>query len=110
ETIGERTAFALQHKKSNRVLFNHEPYGFDRVDYKLVDGKKVGGRLVENVKEQKIAREVIALRQASQNPGAPPSFRYLASMLNSRGVPTKRGGKWYASTVSNVVNNRKLYE
>ena len=31
------------------------------------------------------------------------SLRAIASALNEEGVPTKRGGAWYASTVRNAL-------
>jgi hypothetical protein len=31
------------------------------------------------------------------------SLRTIAEALNTRGVPTARGGRWQAMTVSNVV-------
>jgi len=37
------------------------------------------------------------------------SMGAIADRLNSEGVPTKRGGKWYASTVQYILNNR-LYK
>jgi hypothetical protein len=31
------------------------------------------------------------------------TLREIADALNARGVPTARGGRWYAMTVSNVL-------
>lgn len=33
----------------------------------------------------------------------------IANELNADGVPTKRGGKWYAATVHYIMHN-KLYK
>ncbi len=107
--ISERTTFALRHKKSTRKqLFNHDPYGYNRIGFTLdTKGKKVGGELQENEDEMAVAREIIARRA---NLSGQPSLRHVAATLNQRGVPAKRGGKWHASAVANIVNNWKLYE
>jgi site-specific DNA recombinase len=89
EAIGERTAAAMQHKKSRRQVYNHTPYGFQRV----------GERLIPDPKEQEIAIEVRQMR-ASGN-----SLREIAGRLNERGIPSKQGGSWYASTVASLVNS-----
>ncbi len=33
------------------------------------------------------------------------SINEIARRLNRDGIPTKKGGKWYASTVSNILRN-----
>jgi DNA invertase Pin-like site-specific DNA recombinase len=35
------------------------------------------------------------------------TLREIADTLNDEGVPTKRGGEWYASTVSYILKNDK---
>ena len=47
ETIGERTATALRHKRAKGEVFNHAPLGYDAVD----------GALVPNAAELAICRE-----------------------------------------------------
>ncbi|MBA7703624.1 hypothetical protein ES703_112412 [subsurface metagenome] len=37
------------------------------------------------------------------------SMKAIADHLNDKQVPTKRGGKWYASTIQYILNN-KLYK
>jgi DNA invertase Pin-like site-specific DNA recombinase len=37
------------------------------------------------------------------------SMKAIADHLNDNGIPTKRGGKWYASTIQYILNN-KLYK
>ncbi len=88
--IAERTACALQHKKTHRQVFNHEPFGYIRN----------GSALVASVEEQAVISRIHALRSAGETLGG------IADALNVEGVPTKRaGGKWYAKTVSNVLNS-----
>jgi len=91
--IAERTATALAHKKAHREVYSPTPYGFDRVEE----------RLLENAQEQETLAQVFAWRRAGW------SLRTIAGELNRRGIPTKQGGRWYASTVRYLLQN-KLYE
>jgi DNA invertase Pin-like site-specific DNA recombinase len=48
--------------------------------------------------------EVVRLRIASDH-AAGKSLNAIAATLNEEGVPTAKGGKWYASTISHVVRS-----
>jgi len=88
--IAERTTQALAHKKAHREVYSPTPLGFDRN----------GDALVENEAEQATVRRILDLKAA----GA--SINEIARRLNADGIPTKKGsGRWYASTVSNVLKN-----
>lgn len=87
--IAERTATALAHKKANREAYSPTPLGFDRN----------GAALVPNEREQKTVEFIREQRAAGL------SLREIANRLNADGVPTKKGGKWYASTVKYVLEN-----
>lgn len=91
--IAERTATALNHKKAHRQVYGPTPYGFDRVEEALA----------QNAGE----REVLALIFAWRRTGW--SLRRIAGELNGRGVSTKQGGRWHASTVRYMLQNN-LYE
>jgi len=91
--IAERTATALAHKKANREAYSPTPLGFDRK----------GDALVVNEREQEAVRFIREQRAAGL------SLREIADQLNAAGVPTKKGGKWYASTVKYILENN-LYE
>jgi len=91
--IAERTATALAHKKAHREAYAPTPYGFERL----------GGRLAQNRQEQEVIAQIFAWRQAGW------SLRKIASELNRRGIPTKQGGRWYASTVRYLLQN-SLYQ
>jgi DNA invertase Pin-like site-specific DNA recombinase len=93
EAIGERTSTALQYKRTNRQVFNHTPYGYTRD----------GDALVPLAEEQAIMGRVRALRAAGETLDA------IAGTLNAEAIPTKRGAKWYARTVSNILTT-SLYE
>lgn len=92
DQISERTSAILQHKKENGRVYAPVPFGFDR------DGDK----LVENHEELSVVDLVKEWREKGW------SLRRIASELSNRGVPTKTGKKWYASTVRYILNN-ELY-
>lgn len=54
--------------------------------------------------EAEVVREVFALRDKGL------SMDKIAKELNAKGLPTKNGGAWYASTVKAVLGNKKLYQ
>ena len=87
--ISERTAMALHHKRDHREVYGGIPLGFKRVE----------DRLEEDAKEMVVVRRIIKER------GLGRSLREIAGDLNREMVPTKSGGKWYASTVLYVVKN-----
>jgi site-specific DNA recombinase len=89
EAIGERTATALQHKKAHRRVYNHVPYGYQSAD----------GELVPVAEEQAVVSRVKLLRANRW------SLQRVADALNSDGVLTKHGKRWFAQTVKDVLTN-----
>lgn len=87
ETIGERTSTALQYKKSQGQHIGSVPYGYEAIDKTL------------SVVESEAA--AIALIQEMREQGA--KLQAIADELNAQNIATKRGGKWYATTVKNVL-------
>lgn len=87
--IKERIVAALAHKKANRLVYTHTPFGFDRG----------GDRLVTNEVEQAVVRRIKELDAAGV-----PMLR-IAERLNKEGVPTKRKARWYASTIRAILTN-----
>lgn len=87
--IAERTSAALAHKKAHREAYSPTPLGYDRQ----------GNELIVNEQEQETINKIKAWRES----GLP--LREIANKLNSAEVPTKRGGKWYASTINSILNN-----
>jgi len=88
EIIGERTKSAMQYKRSKGEKYCHiVPFGYDEVN----------GRLIEVDKEIKIVKRIIRKHQQGI------SLRDIANKLNDTGVSTKRGGKWHASTIRQVI-------
>jgi site-specific DNA recombinase len=96
ETIGERTATALRHKRAKGGAFNHTPLGFDRVE-EIGKGGEVVVRLVPNAAEQAVIARIRAERGAGQSLGS------IAARLNAEGVKGKAGGAFYASTIAGIL-------
>ena len=86
--IGERTAAALQSKKSRGERVGEIPYG-----YCLADD---GVHLVPCDDEQKIISRIYSLKDDGC------SFRAIAQRLNDDGHPTKKGGAWSHVQVSMI--------
>ncbi|HOU69342.1 MAG TPA: recombinase family protein [Paludibacteraceae bacterium] len=92
--ISERTATALNYKKSNKQVYAPIPFGYVRV----------GDRLIEDQEEQIILNKIFNYRKEGL------SYWKIADELNTIGVETKKGGnKWYASTVKYILDNN-LYD
>ena len=89
EAIGERTATALRHKRAHQRVYNHTPYGFTRE----------GDILVPLPAEQAVIDRVKLLRANGW------SLSRIADTLNTDGVPTKKGNKWFPQTVKDVLAN-----
>ena len=89
EAIGERTRAALDHKRSNLKVYSHMPYGF----------RRDGDSLVPVVEEQEVASRIRLYRSNGW------TLCRIADTLNAEGVPTKRGKRWFAQTVKDVLDN-----
>jgi len=89
DLTAERTTSALAHKKANSQAYSPTPYGKDR------DGE----RLTNNEQEQGIIRQMRELRDNGS------SLRGIAEHLNSNGIESKQGKRWYASSVGYILNH-----
>jgi len=87
DTTAERTRDALREKMANGGHVGIAPYGYEARD----------GELHEIAKEQKI-RKAIFLNRANGD-----SYARIAEDLRIERVPTKRGGRWHASTVRSIL-------
>lgn len=94
EAIGERTAFALGHKRAAGNVYGSTPFGYTRE----------GASLVEVPVEQEALREAVRM----DRDGA--SFRDIGAMLTARGVMPKRGKAWYASSVRAMLRSKIVAE
>ena len=53
--------------------------------------------------------ELATVRQILERWRAGGSYLGIAAQLNAESIPTKRGGRWHASTVRGVVQRRDWY-
>lgn len=87
--IAERTSSAVQYKKSHRKVYNHCPYGF----------KREGENLVAVAEEQEVISRIQHCRASGW------TLQRIADALNEGATPTKLGGRWFARTIKNVLEN-----
>lgn len=87
--VSERTSAIFQHKKAKLEAYSPTPYGFNRQ----------GNRLVEDLEEQKVVQMIQRFREEGC------SLRGIAGRLNEARIPSKNGGKWYASTIRYILTN-----
>ncbi|MGH7329929.1 MAG: recombinase family protein [Polyangiaceae bacterium] len=93
EAIGERTAFALAHKRKSGQVYGHAPFGY-RID---------GTSLVP------IVEELDALKEARAMYDAGSSLRKIAAMFEARGIKP-RGQRWYSASVRKILHSRMSSE
>ena len=87
--VSERTISVLTHKRQQGRVYNHTPYGFDRV----------GDKLVPVVDEMATVQLIGERREDGWSLGM------IAAALNTDGVRTKNNGNWYARTIKNILEN-----
>ena len=90
DQISERTIAALRHLKAKGEKYGPIPFGY----------RQVGKRLVEVEEEASIVATILELREQGR------TLAWIADTLNTRGIEGKRGGKWYASTVSYLIKRQ----
>jgi site-specific DNA recombinase len=91
EAIGERTAAALAHKKALGEHVGAVPFG-SQLDGKHLDKCEAEAAVIARVKE---------LRDQGY------TYQSLADKLNAEGVSTRRGGKWYPTSIKNIMEYSK---
>jgi DNA invertase Pin-like site-specific DNA recombinase len=91
EVISERTKDALHQKRKSGQVYGPVPYGYNR------KASAKGDILEPDGYEQGWIGQMQIWRASGL------SDRYIAKLLNDKKIPTKRGGKWYGSTVNRVL-------
>lgn len=91
KAIGERTSFALDHKRRNRQAYGRTPFGY----------RREGDKLVVDPDQQ------AALAEARRLADAGATLREIGEMLTARGAMTPQGGqKWYASSARSILRSK----
>ena len=96
--ISERTKEALAQIKIDGGDLGAPSYGWKYADERDVDGRR---RLVPIHDELKVIHECVSLRDLGF------TYRQIADRFNEEGIPSKRGGRWYASSVRYCYINAK---
>jgi site-specific DNA recombinase len=94
EAIGERTRDALAHLRDQGVQLGGTPLGFERLE----DVDDAGRRVLRAVKDEQATVALITKLHARGL-----SLREIAAELAENGRRTKRGGRWQAQTIANVL-------
>lgn len=97
--IGSRTKSALAAAKARGVTLGGP---------KIREAQKIAAARVAEIADHH-ARNVLPIIRNIQRAGA-KSLHDVAKALNARGIGTARGGKWYATTVRNVMTRDRAGE
>jgi site-specific DNA recombinase len=89
EAIGERTATALTHKRKNGYVYGRTPFGYRRVDDRLVE----------------VPQDLAAREEARAMLAAGASLRQVGTYLRGHD-----GGAWHAQTVKDMLGSRMSRE
>jgi DNA invertase Pin-like site-specific DNA recombinase len=91
EAIGERTAFALAHKRRTGAVYGPTPYGY----------RRVRNELVRDDEQQAVLENIRAMRAEGK------SLRQIVAWLNCSGIKTPRGSsKWFVNSLHQVLNSK----
>ena len=95
ESISKNVKWTVRKRiEAGAFKFGYPPYGYTK------DGD---GNLIINPTEAEVIRLIFS--SALRGMG---SYK-IAQMLESRGIPTRKGGKWSSSTVKGILVNEKYY-
>ena len=95
--ISDRTREALQQIRQQGGVLGADRYGWSRTETLDEHGRKI---LAPNPHELDVVVECKALRKSGY------TLQQIADKFNLENKPTKRGGKWFPSTVSNCCKSK----
>jgi len=87
ELIPERTRDAMCYLKEHQKARSRPGFGYDIRR----------GKFIPNAKEQEVIDQIVAWRKGGL------TYQEIATLLDEKGVPTKRGGVWQPMTVQKIV-------
>jgi len=90
--ISQRTKEALGVMRKNGQVVGTVPYGY----------REENGQLIEIPGEMEVVRDI------QERSAGKMKLKDIATYLNNHHVPTKQGGKWYASTIRNIVKRKDI--
>uniref|UniRef100_UPI0026021C27 recombinase family protein n=1 Tax=uncultured Roseobacter sp. TaxID=114847 RepID=UPI0026021C27 len=95
--ISERTKAALAAAKARGVKLGWS------IPERASEQRQAARKGAAAAKARALAHAENVLPVVEQIRAGGASLRQIAAELNARGIKTARGGKWYATTVSNVI-------
>ena len=91
-SIAENSKWSIQKRFENGTFkISYPPYGYEW------DGRQ----MTVNKEQAAIVREIFSAVLSGKSSTA------VAKSLNARGIPSKRGGKWNATTIRSMIANEK---
>ena len=91
-SIAENSKWSVKRRFQNGTFkISYPPYGYDTAD----------GKLVINESQAEIVRFIFSEILSGKGTGK------IANELNRRDVPSKKGGRWTATTIRGMVGNEK---
>lgn len=91
-SISENNKWAIQRRFQNGTFkISYPPYGYDNID----------GQMVVNPEQVEIVKYIFA--EVLSGKGT----QKIADDLNQKGIPSKRGGCWTATTIRGILKNEK---
>jgi DNA invertase Pin-like site-specific DNA recombinase len=99
DTTALRTKLNMKFRKENGRTYSSAPFGWTNEGERGSNGKIIDGKLIPNEEEQKIVAEIFNYKEIGH------SLNKIAEILNSWGIKSKKGGKWSAKTIKDVLEN-----
>ncbi len=91
-SISENNKWSIKHRyEEGTYIIGYPPYGYDNID----------GKMVIVPEEAAVVREIFTWALSGKG------SHIIANTLNERGISSKRGAKWHASTVQGILKNEK---
>ncbi len=91
-SIAENSKWSVKRRFQNGTFkISYPPYGYDAVD----------GKMVVNEAQAEVVRFIFAEILSGNG------THKIADELNRRNVPTKKGGRWTATTIRGMIGNEK---
>lgn len=90
DQMGERIRSVMSYKKDTGLVYcGNTPFGYDKVD----------GKLVPNESEQALIQRMRALRKKKY------SYDKIAQLFNMEGIISKTGSRFHATTIRKIILN-----
>jgi DNA invertase Pin-like site-specific DNA recombinase len=99
DTTALRTKLNMKFRKENGRTYSSAPYGWTNTGERGANGKIIEGKLVPNEAEQEVIKSIKIMK------GLKLTLNAMARNLNRDKIPSKKGGKWSAKTIKDVLEN-----